>query len=201
MSKITEGSDLPRGSIRDINTFLDTLRDTEGGNLVGCYRDLFGHPPPATRDRNWLFYNCAYKYQEKYYFKKRIPDEVQAKAESWYHKPTPEMLMVETIGKLKVAELKDLCKKHDITWDGKKRKEIVKKLAWSECGEVPVEERSATSPKKGRGKRGRRKLPDNLPNEIKELLEMKTGADKEMQRKIRRKLRSIDPDWRSKYGG
>lgn len=198
MSKITKGANLPRGSIRDINVFLDKLRDMEGSDLVGCYRELFGHPPPATRDRNWLFYNCAYKFQEKNYFNRKIPEDVQARAETWYHKPTPEMLMAQTIGKLKVAELKDLCKKHGLKWDGKQRKEIVKKLAWNECGEAPVEEVSAVAPKK-KGKRGRKKQPDNLPNEIKELLEMKSGADKDMQRKIRRKLRSIDPDWRKKY--
>lgn len=200
--EIMDGNQLRSDQLRNIGDYLDRLREMDNGDLCRQYGDLFGHPPPRTTCREWLFYNCAYKFQEKHYFKEKVSDDVVKRQESWYHKLTPEMHKEVELGKLKVAELKPLCKEFNVTWDANKRKEIVRQLALAICGGeylkldvVTVVKGTTTKPKRGRVAR-----PDNLPGNIEDLLKLKAGADKETQRLIRRKLRAIDPDWKQKYG-
>ena len=199
---------LASGALRDVTRYLARLKEETVHGLMTQYFDLFGHPPPRTNDRVWLYFNCAYRFQEKHYKdRKSIPEEVYNRMETWYYTLTLEMEKQVEFKNLKVAELKELCKEHGIKWNTKQRPKIVRELAYHIC-EAEGATREGTADLmvageavkgSGKGKRGRPRKADNLPGNIKELLELKATASKEDQRAIRRKLRALDPDWKAKY--
>ncbi len=199
--------------------YLQKLKRMGLHEMWDAYEEAFGNPPPRTKSLKWLYYNCAYMHQEQH---GDITPNHTRRFTEWAKQPTPEQNMVTEFKKLRVPQLKELCKEHNIPWKAKKteRAKMMADLAWAmaelepiindgappvavvvtEKGVKTVKNTKITGDPKVKSRRTKGTALGGLPGTIKELLALKEECkgDKKKSRDIRRALRNLDPNWNKK---
>lgn len=192
---------------------INTLKQLGLDDLRLQYAEIVGRDPPRTRSLDWLYHNIIYEFQVKKYWDEEVHESVLRRAEYWKKRPTPEQELEAKYKKLSDKELQDLCQQEGLVWPKKltkaDREKLIRDLAFAMAGVQEIYGKSEPThltkgsdgqdpAKNGRVRSQRRKRgasQDSLPNTIPELLELKKSADKDLQRRIRKKLRSLDKNW------
>jgi len=183
----------------------------ELGELLTEYLRVFEFEAPRTLSKKWLYNNIAY---ETYCSGSEEPNPVSmSRRIMWADMPTPEEAMAQAFKKLTKAQLKALCNTHEVKYDDRDRATTVQALVNALAEVEDLFDHDKTPKQRARTKRdstlaergvtkprAKRHLQDSLPDSIGELLELKKSAAPDMQRRIRRKMRSINPNWKKELG-
>jgi hypothetical protein len=189
---------------------LKELKGSSVENLRLRYYEVLGFTAPYTLSKKWLYHNIGYAMYEEY--EGELPPEARKQAIAWADKLTPEEELEMKFKKLTAKELKKLCETHDVKYDERDKEKTISALVNEMCeveeifgsSPTPVQRdrktRNKSQARKGAKSSGSKRVAkDDLPGTVPELLKLKEGASKDMQRRIRQKLRSIDKDWKKNY--